>query len=241
MNVLASNLAKAAGWPSERLAAEYHETENAGVARLKEARPTIAMTPLPFFLAHAGELKLTAKAQAVEKDGEAAVTWSLVAKKGRVTSASSLAGFEIVSLAAYAPDFIRNVALGKWGKLPADVTFNPTGQVISALRKAANGDNVAVLLDVPQTKSLPSLTFSNDLEIVATSPPLPGIIVCTVGTSVGTTTVNQLIAGMLKAHQSPEGVTALDAVRLAKFIPLDAKALAAARASYGPAVKTAAK
>src|SRR5437867_3183751 len=118
MDVLAAAAAKAAGWPPDRFAAEYHETEAAGVDRLKAAATSIAMVPLPFYLVHARDLKLTPRAEAVEKDGQAAVSWTLVAKKGSVTSASSLAGYTVVSLAAYAPGFIRNVALAKWGALP---------------------------------------------------------------------------------------------------------------------------
>jgi ABC-type phosphate/phosphonate transport system substrate-binding protein len=241
MDVLAAAASKAAGWPPARVAAEYHEAEDAGVARLKAATPSVAMVPLPFFLAHQKELKLTAHAQAVEKDGSANVTWTLVAKKGRVRGPASLSGFTIVSLASYAPDFIRNVALAKWGELPANVTFAESGQILSALKKSANGDDVAVLLDVAQTKSLPTLPFAGDLEIVATSPPVPGIVLCTVGTSVGPTALGQLTAGLLKLNQSPEGAAALDAVRLAKFVPLDSKGLAAARASYAPPAKTAAR
>jgi hypothetical protein len=241
MDALAKAVALAAGWPPERLAAEYHETEDAGMARLRSSPPSLAMVPLPFYLAHASDLKLTARAQAVEKDGTPAVTWSLVAKKGRVASASSLAGFNIVSLAAYAPDFIRNVALAHWGKLPPDVTFAATGQVLSALKRCANGDNVAVLLDASQAASLKTLPFADELTVVATSPPVPGIVVCTVGTTVGPTAAKQLVAGLLKMSQTAEGHQALDAVRLAEFVPLDGKGLAAARASYGPSAKTKAR
>jgi len=241
MDVLAGAVSKASGWPAGRFAAEYYETEDAGIARLKTKTPILAMVPLPFYLAHASDLKLTPRAQAVEKDGTALVTWTLVAKKGRVTSAAALSGFTIVSLAAYAPDFIRNVALAKWGKLPADVTFAATGQILSALRKSANGDNVAVLLDASQAASLPTLPFAEELEIVATSPPVPGIVVCSVGTSVAAAASSQLIAGMVKMNETPEGLAALDAVRLAKFVKLDTKALAAARAAYAPAAKTKAK
>jgi len=241
MDVLASAASKAAGWPSTRLAAEYHETEDAGIARLKAKTPSLALVPLPFYLAHASELKLTPRAQAVEKDGKPAVSWTLVAKKGRVTSASSLAGFTVSSLVAYAPDFIRNVALAKWGKVPADVTFAATGQILSALRKSANGESVAVLLDEAQASSLPTLPFASELEVVTVSPPVPGIVVCTVGSSVGPADTSRLVAGLLKMHESPEGMSALDAVRLAKFVPLDGKQLAAARASYAPVAKTKAR
>ncbi len=238
MDALASAVSQAAGWSPERFAAEYYETEDAGMARLRSSPPSLAMVPLPFFLLHAADLKLTARAQAIEKGGTPAVTWSLVAKKGRVTSASSLSGFNVVSLAAYAPEFIRNVALGPWGKLPPDVTFTATGQVLSALKRCASGDNVAVLLDASQTASLATLPFANELTVVATSPPVPGIVVCTVGATVGPTVTKQLLAGLLKTHQTPDGLQSLEAVRLAKFVPLDSKGLAAARASYGPPAKT---
>ncbi len=237
MDRLAKAVSTAADWPPTRLAAAYHETEEAGVSRLKAKTPTLALIPLPFYLVHQSELKLTARVQAVEKDGTPATTWTLVAKTGRVTSASSLAGFTIVSIAAYAPDFIRNVALAKWGKLPADVKFLATGQVLGALRKAANGDDVAVLLDASQAASLPTLPFAADLTVVATSPPVPAFLGCTVDSTVGPADTKTLVGALLKLHEIPEGTSALDAVRLTKFVPLDAKGLAAARASYRPGAK----
>jgi len=164
-----------------------------------------------------------------------------VAKKGRVSSAASLSGFNLVSLAAYNPEFIRNVALGKWGKLPADVTFTATGQILSALRKAANGENIVALLDAAQAASLNSLPFAAELEVVATSPRVPGILVCTVGASVGQTATKQFVNGILRMNDTPEGLSALEAVRMAKFVPLDAKALNTARAAYAPGTKIAAR
>ena len=230
MDALAKAVSAAAGPPALPVAAEYYETEDAGVARLTSAKRSLAMVPLPFFLSHAGALKLAAVAQAVEKDGQAAVTWTLVAKKGRVSSPADLAGFTIVSIAAYAPDFIKKVALGTWGALPADVKFQSNGPVLSALRKAGSGENVAVLLDASQAASLPTLPFAADLAVVATSPPLPGIVVCTVGATPKSEESARLVGALLKVDQTPEGRAALDAVRLSKFVPADAKAIAAARA-----------
>jgi hypothetical protein len=230
MDALAKAVSAAAGSPALPVAAEYYETEDAGVARLKSATRSLAIVPLPFFLSHSGALKLTAAAQAVEKDGQAAVTWTLVAKKGRVSSPADLAGFTIVSIAGYAPDFIRKVALGTWGTLPADVTFQSNGQVLSALRKAGSGEKVAVLLDPAQAASLPTLPFASDIAVVATSPPVPGIVVCTVGATSKSAESTRIVGALLKVDQTPEGRAALDAVRLSKFLPADAKAIAAARA-----------
>jgi hypothetical protein len=241
MDVLAGAVSKAAGWPSAEFTAEYYETEDAGIARLKAKTSSLALVPLPFYLAHASDLKLTPRAQAIEKDGEASVTWTLVAKKGRVTSPSSLSGFTIVSLAAYAPDFIRNVALRNWGKLPADVTFAAGGQILSALRRAAGGDPVAVLLDATQAASLKTLPFAGELEVVTVSPPVAGIVVCSVGTSLGKAATTRIVDGLLKMNETPEGASALNTVRLAKFVPLDGKGLAAVRAAYGSVAKNPAQ
>jgi hypothetical protein len=233
MDALARAVTQAAGWPDARLAAEYHETEQGGVDRFKGQHPTLALIPLPFYLSHASDLKLVPRTQAVMKDGAATEVWTLVAKKGRVSSPASLSGWQIVSLAGYSPRFVRSVALASWGSLPKDVTFVPSGTVLSALRKASAGDNVAVLLDGAQAASLPTLPFASDLEIVATSPAVPAVVLCTVGAGIGAPDLNSLVAGLMAMDRTPDGAAALDAVRLLKFIPLDEKGLAASRTAYG--------
>jgi len=241
MDTLAAAVSRAAGWPVGTVKAEYQETEAGGIARFKGKAPTLALVPLPFYLEHASELKLTPRVQAVLKDAHDTEVWTLVAKKGRVTGPGSLAGWKIASLAAYAPEFVKNVALGGWGALPADVELVETGQVLSALRKAASGENVAVLLDGTQSASLSSLPFAADLETVAKSPALPTSVLGTIGPALGPIDAKRLTTGLLKMADTPDGAAALDAVRLARFVPLDDKALAQARRSYGQRVQTAAK
>jgi hypothetical protein len=238
MDTLGAAVSQAAGWPAGSVKAEYQETEAGGVARFRGTAPTLALVPLPFYLVHARDLKLTPRLQAVLKDAKDKEVWTLVAKKGRVTSPASLAGWKVLSLAAYAPDFIRNVALAGWGRLPANVEFVESGQLLSALRKAASGENVAVLLDGTQTASLATLPFAGDLETVASSPALPTSVLSTVGSSLAAADINRLTAGLLKMTDTPEGSAALEAVRLARFIPLDDKALAAARKAYGGSAST---
>lgn len=232
MDVLAAAVSHAVGWPAGTVKAEYQETEEGGIARFRGAAPTVALVPLPFYLAHASELRLTPRVQAVLKDGKETEVWTLVAKKGRVTSPTSLAGWKIVSLSAYNPDFVRNVALGGWGTLPADVKFEFSGQVLSALRKASTGDNVAVLLDGAQTASLSSLPFAADLETVTASAPVLSSVVCTVGPTFGPIDTKRFTTGLLKMRDLPDGAAALDGVRLARFVPLDDHALSSIRKAY---------
>lgn len=234
MDRLAAAVTRAAGWPESRLGAEYQESEAGGVTRLKESPASLALVPLPFFLAHARELKLSPRTQAVPKGGAATETWSLVAKKGRVTSPSALAGWRIAGLPAYAPDFVRRVAFPSWGEIPASVDFVPTGQVLSAMRKAVAGEDIAVLLGATETAALPTLPFAKELEIVAASPELPGVVLCTAGAGLPADDAKKLVTGLLKMHESPEGAAALDAVRLTKFVPLDDRAIATLRSRYEP-------
>jgi len=234
MDALADAVAQSAGWPVGTIKAQYQETEEGGLAAYRSSTPTLALVPLPFYLAHSLDLRLTAYAQAIPKDGKATDVWTLVAKKGRVSSPASLSGWKLVSLAAYAPDFIRNVALADWGKLPPDVSFVAGGPVLSSLRKAASGEDIAVLLDGAQTASLSTLPFAGDLETVAASAPLPAIVLCTVGPSLGPVDSKRLTTGLLKLNDNAAGAAALDGIRMARFVPADDKSLAAARKAYAP-------
>ena len=84
--------------------------------------------------------------------------WTLVAKSGAVSGPPSLAGYTLLSVAGYAPEFVRHSALEAWA-LPADVKIESTGQILSALRRVASGEKVAALLDQTQAASLADPAF----------------------------------------------------------------------------------
>lgn len=215
------------------LSAIYYEQEAAGVAHLKQPDATLAMVPLPFFLSHASELKLTPVLQAVQKGGAANEAWTLVAKRGRVQNAASLNGFELISLAAYAPRFIQKVALQGYGPLPATLKYTPSPAVLSALRRASAGENVVVLLDATQAIALPKLPFAAELETLKQSAPLPSVLLCTVGARAHETVTKRWLAALSKLHENADGAAALDGVRLTRFAAVDAAALDRARAAFG--------
>src|SRR5260221_3918717 len=74
MDALAKAVAKAAGWPPARFAAEYHETEEAGGAPPKAETPSLAMVPPSFYLAPLGDLELDPPGQAGGQSGEGGAT-----------------------------------------------------------------------------------------------------------------------------------------------------------------------
>lgn len=229
MDGLAAAIARAAGLPAGGVTATYDETEQGGVARLRHA--DLALVPLQFYLQHERDLGLRARLHAVPAGAGAAISWTLVAGKGRVRGAPSLAGWTVVSIAGFSPGFVRGAALGAWGALPASTRIVQSGAVLSALRKAAAGQDVAVLLDPAQAASVSTLPFANDLEVVAKSPPLPASVVATVG---GRTPAawSAIEAGLERMGSDPADAALLAGLHVARFVPIDAKALAAARRAF---------
>ena len=230
MEAFAKGAGRAAGWSEGALEAIYYETEQGGLTRLAESDAALALVPLPFFLKHEKEQALTPKLAVVEAHGSTEI-WSLVAKKGAVTAAASLSGWEVTGTPGYAPLFVRRVALGGWGELPADATITFTARSLSALRRAAAGEKVAVVLDGEQASALAALPFASDLEVVTRSRPLPGTLLCSVGDRMENAAVEKLASGLLHLHETPEGADLLKSLRMTGFERADAAAVAALRKS----------
>ncbi len=234
MDGFAAALATQAGWPAGSVTATYYEKDKPGLERLQKGDVAVAMVTLPFFLQNADALKLEPRLVAAQKAG-ATETWSLVAKKGRLTGPASMDGWQLNSIAGYAPAFVKGPALGAWGRIPDSVKIVQSTQVLSSLRKAAAGENVAVLLDGAQAAALASLPFAADLEVVARSASLPTGILATVGTRLPADRWKALDAALRKLGSTPTGAAALEAVRMQGFLPLDPAALTAARKAYAAA------
>ena len=229
MDGFAAAIAAGAGWKPGELRAVYFETEQAGVDRLAAPDAAIALTALPFWLKHRAALKLTPHLQVVEEGGAAAEAWTLVAPTGAVTGPSSLAGFDLVTVAGYSPRFVRGPALGPWGNLPADVHIVSSNNVLSAMRRASQGNKVAVLLDRASAAAVPTLPFASKLQVVTKSALLPVAVLSVAGDRVPAAQLKALLKGLTSLETTPVGKEALAGVRLARFVPADQAALAKAR------------
>ncbi len=232
MDGFAAAIAAGAGWKPGELRAVYFETEQPGVDRLAASDAAIAITALPFWLEHRAALRLTPHLQVVEEGGTAAEAWTLVAPAGAVTGPSSLSGFELVTIAGYAPGFVRGPALGPWGDLPRDVRIVSSNNVLSAMRRASQGNKVAVLLDRASAAAVPTLPFAAKLQVVTNSAPLPVAVLSIVGDRVPAAKLKALLKGLTSLETTPAGKQALAAVRLARFVPADQSALTRAREMF---------
>jgi len=235
MDAFAAALRAQAGWPAGSLVAAYYEKDGPGLERLQKGDAALAMVALPLFLQQADAFKLEARLVAAQKGAGPNEVWALVARKGRVGSPAALAGWQVNSIAGYAPAFVKGPALGGWGPVPASTKVVQTTQVLSSLRKAAAGENIAVLLDGTQAAALSTLPFAADLEVVARSSPLPGGVLVTVGKRLSPDRWKALDGALRTLGETPAGLAALEAIRLQGFVPLDPTTLAAARKAYAAA------
>jgi hypothetical protein len=206
-----------AGWTKGSLAALYDPTEQGGLAKLASSDAALAFVPYAFFVQHGAALHLVPLAQADVVGIGSTERWSLVAKVGAVTAASSLAGYTILSVAGYAPDFVRHSALAAW-TLPADVRIEATAQILSALRRVAAGEPVVVLLDQTQAAALPTLPFAAQLKVVQQSPPVPVAILAVVDSRVPAARARSLQAALLKMGHSAAEADTLGQLHLQGFV-----------------------
>ncbi len=237
MDAFAAALAARAGLPAGSIAAAYFEKDRPGAERLQKPDAVMGMVSLPFLLKDGDALHLEPRLVASQKGAGPTEVWALVAKKGRVTGPASLDGWQVNSIAGYAPAFVTGGALAGWGRMPATVKVVQTSQVLTSLRKAVSGENVAILLDGAQAAALPTLPFAAELEVVARSAPLPTGVVVTVGKRVPEERWKALEKALLGLAERPEGAAALEAIRLQGFVPLDPATLSAARKAYAAAAR----
>jgi hypothetical protein len=223
---LADAVVTVAGWESGSLEAVYFETEEGGLGRLRSPDAGLTLVTLPFFLEHRAELDLRPALLAVPSGLRALEPWTLVAGKGRIETAADLAGWQLVSLAGHSSRFVQS-ALAGWGRLPATVDIVFSRHVLSSLRRAAKGEQVALLLDAEQAGALDRLPFADDLEVLHISEPLPVSVFCAVGDRVAPETLDEVTAAMTNLDGSDVMSTeALSGVRLDRFEPIDRDALA---------------
>ncbi|MBD3868672.1 MAG: hypothetical protein IFK94_11155 [Acidobacteria bacterium] len=224
MDRFAGGLAAAAGWEPGGLAAVYYPSGPAGLERLQTPDVVLAMVTLPFYLKHGETLKLDPVLAAVAA-GEGDGAWSLVAARDRLKQPGDLSGWTVTGLPAYHPGLVRGPVLSGWGDLPEDTELKFTSRVLSSLRKASRGENLAVLLDKTQVEALPSLPYAESLEVVYRSGPMPTSLLCVVDGRLPEERRTGLIRSLPGLEDSAAGAALLETIRLERFVALDRAAL----------------
>jgi hypothetical protein len=221
---LARALERAAGEDGRPFGAIYHPTVEGGVAALADPQAGFLLAPLPFYLEQRERFALGPLLQVVPIAGPTEI-WSMVARRGAVDGPASLAGWELDGMLGYSPRFVRRIALGDWGELPADLRIAFRPRLLPVLRRAVAGERVAAILDRAQTQALETMPFASELEVVARSRPLVGSLLCRLRGRVPDEEGRRLTAAFLGLEAQEGGRALLDTLRIHRFEPLDAEEL----------------
>ena len=209
--------AEAAGWEPGSLAAVYDPTEQGGLAKLADKNAVLTFVPYAFYVQHGAALKLKPLAQAELVGVGTEERWTLVGKAdGTVSGPASMTGHTILSVAGYAPEFVKHSALAAW-TLPADIKIESTGQILSALRRVASGEPVVALLDQTQATALPTLPFAAQIKTLTQSAPLPVALIAAVGSRLPAPRAKAFQAGLIKMNTAGNADT-LAQLRLKGFV-----------------------
>jgi hypothetical protein len=214
----AKTAAASAGWKADSLAAAYDPTEQGGLAKLGEKDSVLAFVPYAFYVQHAAALHLAPLAQADVAGVGTQERWTLVGKAGGpVTGPASMTGYTILSVAGYAPEFVKHAALAEWA-LPADVKIEATGQILSALRRVASGEPVLALLDQTQAAALSTLPFAAQLKTLAQSAALPVALITVVDSRIPDPRAKAFQSALVKLNSTSDGAATLASLKLKGFV-----------------------
>ncbi len=220
LRALAGALAAVGAWSGDTVRTAFCESAEEGVRQVRASTTAAALVSLPFYLAYSQELGLRAVAVPVTSVG-ARAPWVLVAGQGRVRRPADLVGWTVSSRAGYAPSVVEALVATAWGRLPAGVRVTFTPRSLSALRRSAAGDSVAVLLDGEEAAALKSLPFANRLEEVFRSDSLPLSVLAVVDRNrMGDAEASwdrDLVEPLLRLHRSAGGAAVLKEMRIERF------------------------
>jgi ABC-type phosphate/phosphonate transport system substrate-binding protein len=210
--------AASAGWKPDSLAATYDPTEQGGLTKLGEKDAVLAFVPYAFYVQHAAALHLAPLAQADVAAVGTQERWTLVGKAGGpVTGPASMTGYTILSVAGYAPEFVKRSALAAW-TLPADAKVEATGQILSALRRVASGEPVLALLDQTQAAALSTLPFAAQIKTLTQSSALPVALITVVDSRLPEVRAKEFQAALIKMNTTSSGAEMLASLKLKGFV-----------------------
>jgi hypothetical protein len=204
-----------AGWKPDSLGAIYDPSEQGGLAKLGDKDSVLAFVPYAFYVQHAAAFHLVPLVQADVAGVGTQERWTLVGKAGGAVTGAALTGYTILSVAGYAPEFVKHSALAAW-TLPTDVKIESTGQILSALRRVASGEPVVALLDQTQTAALSTLPFAAQIKTLTQSAPLPVAVIAVVDARLPEARAKAFQTALIKMNSTNTDTLAL--LRLKGFV-----------------------
>ena len=209
-----------AGWPRGSISAVYRNKEDDGLKAIQELDPGFVLVPIPVHLRYHESLDW-APLRAAVLAGVEAQRYSLYGPAG--SSVHWLSDVTIEGDAAYDPEFVRTLVLGGQYAV-ADDHFRPTSRPLSAVRRAARGEKVLVLLDEGQRRALASLPAAAKLVLLAESGWMPAaVLVSRAGaTEADVQQLGRVLDGL---SADPEAADLLATLRIQRFEAVEPQAI----------------
>ena len=221
---MAKVIERLAGWQQGTISTSFTTDRNQCRQMLAKQNPSFVIASLAIYLDTLGKYKLQPVATPVV-EGKSKDQYFLVVKKGSYTSIEQLEGKTLGGPWLGEPEFLRRVVFaskidpGKFFKL------KPGRRALRDLRKLKGGKLDAVLLNLPQYKSLKSLSFGKELEAIYTSEPLPQIGVMANLSSTDENTRSRMKRALIGLCKEPGGKKLCDLFGMDGFREPDRAAL----------------
>lgn len=159
-------------WPQGSLTAEFTSKVDACRALMQEKQPHFAILSTGLYLEHRAAHHLVPVAQPNIR-GKTTDTYRILVRKGTFGSLEALKGKTLGGTLLTEPRFLKKVVFEDKIDPAAHFELEPSRRALRALRNLDRGKLDAVMVNNQQYRSLDSLPFSDELEVVYTSDPLP--------------------------------------------------------------------
>jgi ABC-type phosphate/phosphonate transport system substrate-binding protein len=162
---------------------------------IKAQKPSVALVGPSILAANHKALGMKVIAK-VEVSGRSQEVFSIVAKKGGVSSAAGLAGKKVSGVVVNDERFVVNVLLDK--KVPmGSLKLIPQKRPLKSLRDVARGEADAAVVDQSVVDSMKELPEAADLVVIYTAKAVPAPAVVVMGDGVDdAAALKQALVGM---------------------------------------------
>ena len=155
----------------------------------------------------------------------AANTSFSVAQSPVTVAPGDLADWHILSLGGHSASFVKGVVFDSWGRVPVGLEIAFSNRVLTSLRRAAKGEEVAVLLNGEQAGALDRLPFADALDVIRVTKPMPSSLLCLVGDRLSPERAEDLVGAAVGLADATVPNSSLAGVRIDRFVGLDQEAL----------------
>jgi ABC-type phosphate/phosphonate transport system substrate-binding protein len=170
------------GKPSGSISGVYLSDGVEADKAIKAKRPSVALVGPSILAANHKALGMKVIAR-VEVSGRSQEVFSIVAKKGGVSSVAGLAGKKVSGIVVNDEKFVVNVLLEKKVKM-GSMTLVPQKRPLKSLRDVARGEADAAVVDQSVVDSMKDLPEAADLVVIFTAKAVPAPAVVVMGEGV---------------------------------------------------------